>query len=116
MRPEKFRILVVPVMRPPLVETRALIPVLKQGRIRGVCLDVYEEEEHLYYRDLSNEVIGDDVIERLLTFPNVLITGHQAFFTSEAMETIAETTIQNIDDFIAGRTNENILKPEKIAA
>ena len=81
-----------------------------------MCLDVYEEEEHIYYRDLSDYVITDDVITRLLTFPNVLITGHQAFFTHEAMQTIAETTIQNLDDFADGRGNENILKPEKVVA
>jgi D-lactate dehydrogenase len=81
-----------------------------------VGLDVYEEEEHIYYRDLSNQVITDDVIARLLTFPNVLVTGHQAFFTREAMQTIAETTVRNIEDFEAAKTNENILKPEKVVA
>lgn len=99
-----------------LVDTEALIPYLKECRVCSVCLDVYEEEEHLYYRDLSNEIIANDVITRLLTFPNVLVTGHQAFFTREAMQTIAETTIRNIDDFEAGRTNENLLQPEKILA
>jgi D-lactate dehydrogenase len=99
-----------------LVDTQALIPHLKQCRICAVCLDVYEEEEHIYYRDLSNQVITDDVISRLLTFPNVLITGHQAFFTREAMQTIAETTIRNIEDFEAGRANENLLKSEKVLA
>jgi D-lactate dehydrogenase len=99
-----------------LVDTRALIPHLKQCRICAVCLDVYEEEEHIYYRDLSDQIIADDVITRLLTFPNVLITGHQAFFTREAMQTIAQATIQNIEDFAAGRTNENVLKTDKVAA
>ncbi|MFW6114662.1 MAG: 2-hydroxyacid dehydrogenase [Thermodesulfobacteriota bacterium] len=99
-----------------LVDTQALIPHLKQCRVCAVCLDVYEEEEHIYYRDLSNEVITDDVIARLLTFPNVLVTGHQAFFTREAMQTIAETTIRNIEDFAAGKMNENLLKPEKVMA
>jgi len=99
-----------------LVDTQALIPHLKECRLCAVCLDVYEEEEHIYYRDLSDQVIADDVITRLLTFPNVLITGHQAFFTREAMQTIAETTIRNIEDFAAGRSNENQLKPEKVMA
>jgi D-lactate dehydrogenase len=99
-----------------LVDTRALIPHLKQCRTCSVCLDVYEEESHLYYRDLSDEIITDDVIMRLLTFPNVLITAHQAFFTREAMTTIAETTIRNIDDYAAGRTSENVLKPEEVIA
>ena len=99
-----------------LIDTQALIPYLKECRICAVCLDVYEEEEHIYYRDLSENVITDDVITRLLTFPNVLITGHQAFFTQEAMQTIAETTIRNLDDFAANRSNENVLKPEKVFA
>jgi len=99
-----------------LVDTQALIPHLKQCRVCAVCLDVYEEEEHIYYRDLSNQVITDDVIARLLTFPNVLVTGHQAFFTREAMQTIAETTIRNLEDFAAGRTNENLLKPDKFVS
>lgn len=97
-----------------LVDTKALIPYLKRCRLCGVCLDVYEEEEHIYYRDLSDQVIADDVITRLLTFPNVLITGHQAFFTREALKTIAENTIRNLDDFAANRSNENILKPSKV--
>jgi D-lactate dehydrogenase len=99
-----------------LVDTQALIPHLKQCRLCAVCLDVYEEEEHIYYRDLSNQVITDDVIARLLTFPNVLVTGHQAFFTREAMQTIGETTVRNLDDFAANRDNENILKAEKVMA
>jgi D-lactate dehydrogenase len=99
-----------------LVDTEALIPHLKNCSTCSVCLDVYEEEENLYYRDLSNEVIADDVIALLMTFPNVLVTGHQAFFTREAMQTIAETTLQNIDDFVAGRSSDNTLKPEKVLA
>ncbi|MCK9274855.1 MAG: 2-hydroxyacid dehydrogenase [Syntrophales bacterium] len=99
-----------------LVDTQALIPYLKRCTICAVCLDVYEEEEHIYYRDLSDQVITDDTISRLLTFPNVLITGHQAFFTQEAMETIAETTLRNLNDFIAGRKNENTVEAEKVMA
>jgi D-lactate dehydrogenase len=97
-----------------LVDTRALIRALKKGRLGAVGLDVYEEESHIFYEDLSDEIIPDDVIMRLLTFPNALVTGHQAFFTQEAMATIAETTIQNISDFTAGRENENILRPGKM--
>lgn len=110
----KDNAMLVNTSRGSLVDTKALIPHLKKCRLCAVCLDVYEEEEHIYYRDLSSEVIEDDVITRLLTFPNVLITGHQAFFTREAMRTIAETTIRNIDDFAAGRSNENMLKAEKV--
>jgi D-lactate dehydrogenase len=97
-----------------LVDTRALIRALKKGRLGAVGLDVYEEESHIFYEDLSDEIIPDDVITRLLTFPNALVTGHQAFFTREAMATIAERTIQNISDFAAGHENENILRPENV--
>lgn len=97
-----------------LIDTEQLIPALKSGHLGAVGLDVYEEESDLYFKDLSNEIIPDDVIMRLLTFPNVLITGHQAFFTREAMSTIAETTMRNLDDFEAGRTNENLLRPREL--
>ncbi len=97
-----------------LVDTRSLIRALKKGSLGAVGLDVYEEESHILYEDLSDEIIPDDVIERLLTFPNALVTGHQAFFTKEAMAIIAETTIQNISDFAAGRENENILRPKNV--
>ncbi len=112
----KENAMLVNTSRGALVDTRALIPHLKRCQACSVCLDVYEEEEHIYYRDLSNQVIADDVIARLLTFPNVLVTGHQAFFTREAMQTIAGTTISNLDDFAAGRSNENLLKPEEVMA
>ncbi len=97
-----------------LVDTEALIEALKERQIGAVGLDVYEEESHMYYRDLSDQVIADDVFARLLTFPNVIVTGHQAFFTREALMTITRTTIENISDFAAGRSNDNILKPEHV--
>jgi D-lactate dehydrogenase len=78
--------------------------------------DQYEEEEHLFFRDLSDEGIGDDVFARLLTFPNVLITAHQGFFTEEALHNIADTVIANLDDFAAGRTSPNIVKAEQVHA
>jgi D-lactate dehydrogenase len=96
------------------VDTRALIRALKKGGLGAVGLDVYEEESHIFYEDLSDEIIPDDVIMRLLTFPNALVTGHQAFFTREAMAVIAETTVQNISDFAAGQENDNILRPENV--
>jgi D-lactate dehydrogenase len=97
-----------------LVDTRALIRALKKGHLGAVGLDVYEEEAQIFYQDLSDEIIPDAVITQLLTFPNVLVTGHQAFFTEEAMAIIARTTIQNISDFVAGHENENILKPKNV--
>lgn len=82
-----------------VVDTRALIGGLKSGRIGSLGLDVYEEEGDLFFRDLSDKMLQDDIFARLLTFPNVLITGHQGFFTSEALSAIAETTIRNISSF-----------------
>ena len=82
-----------------IVDTAAAIKALKSGQLGHLGLDVYEEEEKLFFEDLSGTVIADDVFARLLTFPNVLITGHQAFFTAEAMRAIAETTMANVDAF-----------------
>jgi D-lactate dehydrogenase len=85
-----------------LVDTRAVIHALKRGHIGALGLDVYEEEADLFFEDLSGTVIQDDVFARLLTFSNVLITGHQGFFTREAMENIARTTLENASAFEAG--------------
>ena len=82
-----------------VIETRAVIEGLKDGRIGYLGLDVYEEEGDLFFEDLSDQVLRDDVFARLLTFPNVLVTGHQAFFTAEALTAIAETTIANVTAF-----------------
>src|SRR5690606_21032547 len=86
-----------------LVDTRAVIEGLKSGRLGSLGLDVYEEEADLFFEDLSDTVIQDDVFARLLTFPNVLITGHQAFFTREALAGIAETTLGNATAIESGR-------------
>jgi D-lactate dehydrogenase len=72
---------------------------LKTGKIGSLGIDVYEQEEKLFFRDLSDEIIEDDVISRLSSFPNVLITAHQGFFTQEALAQIAETTLQNLKRF-----------------
>lgn len=82
-----------------LVDTGALIEGLKTGAIGYLGLDVYEEEGDLFFENLSDEILQDDVFARLLTFPNVLVTGHQAFFTVEAMAAIAATTIENLSSF-----------------
>jgi D-lactate dehydrogenase len=82
-----------------IVDTRAVIAGLKSGAIGSLGLDVYEEEGDLFFQDLSGQMIQDDVFARLLTFPNVLVTAHQAFFTEEALTTIAETTMANITAF-----------------
>ncbi len=82
-----------------LIDTRAVIDALKTEQIGYLGIDVYEEEADLFFEDLSHKVIQDDVFARLLSFNNVLITGHQAFFTSNAMQNIAEITLQNINAF-----------------
>lgn len=96
-----------------LVDTRAVIEGLKSGRIGSLGIDVYEEEENLFFEDLSDQVIQDDVFARLLTFPNVLITGHQAFFTRDALDNIAETTLANATAFQGGEGTLHTVTPER---
>lgn len=86
-----------------LIETAALVKALKNGHVGFAGLDVYEEEEGIFFADLSNEVLQDDQLARLLTFPNVLVTSHQGFLTEEALTSIARTTLQNVSDFEQGR-------------
>jgi D-lactate dehydrogenase len=95
-------VMLVNTSRGGLVDTAAVIAALKTGKIGYLGLDVYEEEADLFFEDLSDRVVDDDVFARLLTFPNVLITGHQAFFTAEALENIASTTIGNLSAFEDG--------------
>jgi len=90
-----------------LVDTPAVIEALKSGKLAYLGLDVYEEEADLFFEDLSAQAIQDDVFVRLMTFPNVLITGHQAFFTEDALQKIASTTIGNIGAFFRGESNQN---------
>ena len=90
-----------------LVDTAAVIEGLKSGRIGSLGLDVYEEEGPLFFEDRSAEIIADDVFARLLTFPNVLLTAHQGFFTAPALHAIAETTLGNLDDIESGRPCPN---------
>ncbi len=87
---------VVNTSRGKLIDTAALIAALKTGRLGGVALDVYEEEEGVFFEDLSGEVLQDDELSRLLTFPNVLVTAHQAFLTHDALAEIARVTTENI--------------------
>lgn len=85
-----------------LVDASACIDALKSGQLGYLGLDVYEEEGDLFFEDLSDQILQDDLFARLLTFPNVLITAHQAFFTKTALDNIAETTLQNLDDAAKG--------------
>jgi len=95
----KRGVMLINTSRGAVVDTSALIQALKSGAVGSVALDVYEEEGDLFFEDLSDSFIPDDVFARLLTFPNVLITGHQAFFTAEALTAIAETTMANVAAF-----------------
>ncbi len=98
----KAGVMLINTSRGALIDTKALIKRLKSSKIGWVGLDVYEEEADLFFEDLSNQIIQDDVFARLMTFPNVMITGHQAFFTEQALESIAETTLQNLLDLKEG--------------
>jgi lactate dehydrogenase-like 2-hydroxyacid dehydrogenase len=95
-------VVVLNTSRGALVDTGAAVRALKSGRLGGLGLDVYEEEESLFFEDRSRDIIQDDVFMRLTTFPNVLVTSHQAYFTSNAMDQIAATTLANLDAFGAG--------------
>jgi D-lactate dehydrogenase len=97
-----------------LIDTKAVIGALKSGRLGFLGMDVYEEEADLFYRDLSSRVIEDDVFSRLLTFPNVIITGHQAFFTRNALEAIAQETLHNITLFERGERPSGLITAEKV--
>lgn len=99
-----------------LINTEDVIQGLKSQKIGALALDVYEQESDLFFEDLSNEIIQDDLFERLLTFPNVLITAHQAFFTKEAMQNIAETTLSNITDYQQGRSCPNTIDVQQTIA
>jgi D-lactate dehydrogenase len=107
-------VMIINTSRGAVVDTRAVIKGLKNGRIGALGLDVYEEEETLFFRDLSGEVIQDDVFSRLLTFNNVLITGHQAFFTRNALDSIARTTVRNLDDLEATGRSPNEVAAEAV--
>jgi D-lactate dehydrogenase len=90
-----------------LIDTKAIIVALKSGQIGSLGLDVYEQESELFFEDLSDQIIQDDTFARLMTFPNVIITGHQAFFTEDAMRSIAEVTLSNITQIERGQICEN---------
>ncbi|MBD3887012.1 2-hydroxyacid dehydrogenase [Phormidium tenue FACHB-886] len=112
----KPSVMLINTSRGALVDTEAVIDGLKTRKIGGLGLDVYEQESDLFFEDLSGEIIQDDVFERLLTFPNVLVTGHQAFFTEEALANIAQTTLLNITAFEQGQGCANEVKAEEMVA
>ena len=106
----KDGVMIINTSRGPLIDTHALIEGQKSGKIKAAGLDVYEEEEKYFFEDLSNEVLLDDQLARLLSFNNVLVTSHQAFFTEEALKNITETTINNILAFANKQVLTNQIK------
>ena len=98
----KDGVYIINTSRGALIDTTALIDGLKMKKIAGAGLDVYEEEEKYFFEDFSEEVITDDELMLLLSFPNVIVSSHQAFFTEEAMKQIAEVTVSNFDAFENG--------------
>lgn len=106
----KSGVVLINTSRGKLIDTDALVEALKSGRVGAVGLDVYEVEEKLFFRDFSQRIMQDDVFARLVSFPNVLVTAHQAFLTHEALGQIAATTVQNLTDFEEGRDNANVLR------
>lgn len=111
----KDGVMLINTSRGRVVDTQALLGGLKSGKIGFVGLDVYEEEENLFFQDLSGSVISDDLFMRLTTFPNVLITGHQGFFTREALYNIATVTLANITAFETGQGTLHRVTAQKIA-
>ena len=92
-----------------LVDAQALLLAIKERRLGGACLDVYEEESDFFFEDYSNHIVSDDILARLISMPNVIVTSHQAFLTKEALDAIALTTINNIKDYLTeGKENNRV--------
>jgi D-lactate dehydrogenase len=111
MKPD---VMLINTSRGALIDTAAVVAALKERRIGYLGLDVYEEEGDLFFDDLSGQVIQDDLFTRLVTFPNVLVTGHQAFFTRNALEKISAVTLDNITAFERGQPLPNEVIAEKV--
>lgn len=107
----KRGVMIINTGRGKLISSDALIQGLRSGQVSCAGLDVYEDEQKYFYEDLSDSIINDDKLSILLTMPNVIVTSHQAFFTKEAMNNIAMTTLQNIRDFVSGKPLANEVKP-----
>ncbi|MBQ8087510.1 MAG: 2-hydroxyacid dehydrogenase [Clostridia bacterium] len=103
----KKGVVIVNTSRGALIDAEALLSGIKSRQIGAACLDVYEEEGDVFFEDFSGHIMEDDTLARLISMPNVLVTSHQAFLTQEALANIAQTTLQNVTDFFAGKTNGN---------
>lgn len=110
----KDRVMLINTSRGKLVDTEAVISALRFGKLGYLGIDVYEQEENLFFKDLSEMIIRDEKMMRLMSFPNVLITGHQAYFTENALSQIARTTLQNLSDFEQGLASDNVVNTELV--
>ncbi len=110
MKMMKHDAVIINTGRGALIDSKALVHALKHGHIGGIGMDVYEEESKYFFSDWSTDIMTDDTLARLLTFPNVIITGHQAFLTTNALKNLAETTLENIKAFGAGAELVNEVK------
>lgn len=99
MQKMKKGVVIINTSRGALIDTEALVEGIKQRKIGAACLDVYEEESNIFFHGYSNHIVNDDILARLISMPNVIVTSHQAFLTNEALSNIADTTLQNTRDF-----------------
>ena len=102
-------VILINTSRGALVDAEALLAAIKSRKVGAACLDVYEEESELFFEDLSDNIVDDDVLARLISMPNVLVTSHQAFLTEEALDNIASTTVSNIVEYFATGKSQNEL-------
>ena len=105
----KKGVIIINTSRGALIDAEALVTGIKERKIGGACLDVYEEESELFFEDFSGHIVDDDTLARLISMPNVIVTSHQAFLTAEALENIAKTTTENITKILSGEECKNII-------
>ena len=106
-RKKKKGIVIINTSRGALIDSEALVEVLKARKVGTACLDVYEEESNVFFHDYSNHIVNDDTVTRLISMPNVIVTSHQAFLTNEALTNIADTTLNNFREFFEKDTCTN---------
>lgn len=106
----KKGVVIINTSRGGLVDTEALVEGIREKKVGAACLDVYEEESHYFYKDMSNHIVNDEVLSRLISFPNVIVTSHQGFLTREALDSIAKTTEENIISYMEGKESSNEVK------
>lgn len=108
----KPSVIIINTSRGALIDAEALLDAIKRKKVGGACLDVYEEETDIFFEDLSGHILDDDILARLISMPNVLLTSHQAFLTEEALDNIAKTTVDNIVSFFCRGETKNEVRSE----